>query len=99
MAVTIKLTGLTDHFSLSEYSKHQAGTVEVSAEALLHAQCLEEFRRWLGKPMTINSWFRTSAYNKKVRGNVNSSHLRGCASDWGKPGVSEKDFIRYAKKW
>lgn len=99
MAVTIKLTGLTEHFSLSEYSKHQTGTVEVSAEALLHAQCLEEFRQWLGKPMAVNGWYRTASYNKKVGGNANSSHLRGCATDWGMPGLTKNEFIKYAKKW
>lgn len=99
MAVTFKVTGLTKHFSLAEYAKHQSGTINFTAEALLHAQCLEEFRQWYGKPMRVNGWYRTAAYNKKVGGNANSSHLRGCATDWGFPGVKKDDFIKYAKKW
>lgn len=98
---TIRISGtnLTAHFTLKEYSKNQTGTVKLTAEAILHAQCLEEFRQWYGRPMPVNAWFRTVAYNKKVGGNAKSSHLRGCATDWGIPGVSKEDFIRYAKKW
>lgn len=99
MSVIFKVLGLTKHFSLAEYAKNQSGTVNLTAESILHAQCMEEFREWLGKPLTVNAWFRTAAYNKKVGGNANSSHLRGCATDWGNAGVSEENFIKYAKKW
>lgn len=90
---------LTAHFTFKEYAKNQTGTVKLTAEAILHAQCMEEFRQWLGRPMTVNAWFRSAAYNKKVGGNAKSSHLRGVATDWGLPSVSKDDFIRYAKKW
>lgn len=97
---TIKLSGtnLTEHFTFHEYSVNQTGTVKLTAESILHAQCLEEFRKWLGKSMKINAWYRTSAYNKKVGGNANSSHLRGVATDWG-TNLTEEKFIKYAKKW
>ncbi len=97
--VILSGTNLTEHFTFKEYAKNQTGTVKLTAEAILHAQCLEEFRQWYGRPMPVNAWFRTAAYNKKVGGNTKSSHLRGCATDWGLPGVSKDDFIRYAKKW
>lgn len=90
---------LTEHFTFKEYAKNQTGTVKLTAEAILHAQCMEEFRQWYGRPMAVNGWFRTAAYNKKVGGNAKSSHLRGVATDWGLPGVSKDDFIQYAKKW
>ena len=88
---TIKVSGtnLTKHFTFAEYAKNQTGIVKLTAAAIVQAQCMEEFRQWLGRPMPINSWFRTAAYNKKVGGNAKSSHLRGCAADWGNPGVSE----------
>lgn len=97
---TIKFSGskLTEHFSAKEYAVNQTGTVKLTAEAMLHAQCLEEFRRWYGKAMQVNAWYRTSAYNKKVGGNANSSHLRGVATDWG-VSLTEEKFIKYAKKW
>ena len=98
---TIKVSGtnLTKHFTFAEYAKNQTGIVKLTAAAIVQAQCMEEFRRWLGKPMTVNGWYRTVAYNKKVGGNAKSSHLRGVATDWGLPGVSRDDFIHYAKKW
>lgn len=98
---TIKFSGtkLTEHFTTKEYAVNQTGTVKLTAESILHAQCLEEFRKWFRAPMKVNAWYRTSAYNKKVGGNANSSHLRGCATDWGNPVITESDFIRYAKKW
>lgn len=97
--VILSGSNLTEHFTFKEYAKNQTGTVKLTAEAILHAQCLEEFRKWLQRPMKINAWYRTAAYNKKVGGNAKSSHLRGVATDWGMPGLSEKEFIRYAKKW
>ena len=97
--VILSGANLTAHFTFKEYAKNQTGTVKLTAEAILHAQCLEEFRQWYGIPMAVNGWFRTAAYNKKVGGNAKSSHLRGVATDWGLPSVSKDDFIRYAKKW
>lgn len=97
--VILSGTNLTEHFTFKEYAKNQTSTVKLTAEAILHAQCLEEFRQWHGKAMKVNAWYRTAAYNKKVGGNAKSSHLRGVATDWGNPGVSKEDFIRYAKKW
>lgn len=97
--VILSGSNLTEHFTFKEYAKNQTGTVKLTAEAILHAQCLEEFRKWLQRPMKINAWYRTAVYNKKVGGNAKSSHLRGVATDWGMPGLSEKEFIRYAKKW
>ncbi len=99
MAVNYKITGLTKHFTLAEYSVDQIGTVKLSKEALLQAHCLEEFRRWYGKPLTVTSWYRTVACNKAVGGVPNSSHLYGKATDLSLPNLSQKNFIRYAKKW
>ena len=90
---------LTKHFSIEEYEINQTGTCYITLEALEHAEILEEFRVWLGKSMKVNAWYRTSAYNKKVGGNSNSSHLRGVATDISMPNVSQANFIKYAKKW
>lgn len=99
MAVSYKITSLTKHFYLKEYSVNQTTQVVITYESLIQAACLEEFRVWLGRPMTINAWYRTKEYNKAVGGNANSSHLRGCATDWSYPNLSQKNFIKYAKKW
>lgn len=99
---TIKFSGskLTEHFATKEYAVNQSGTVKLTAEAITHAQCLEEFRRWLGRDMTVHAWYRTAAYNKAVGGAKNSSHLKGCATDWHTTiDIDRERFIKYAKKW
>ena len=90
---------LTPHFSAEEYAVHQAEDCAITREAMKHAEMLEEFRQWLKRPMTVNAWYRTAKYNKKVGGSANSSHLRGVATDISMPNVSQTDFIKYAKKW
>lgn len=96
----INLTGLTKHFTLSDYGKDQTGTIPMSDEALLHAQMLEEFRVWLSRPMEVNAWYRTKRYNQKAGGIATSSHLKGTATDWHTNiELTEEKFIKYAKKW
>ena len=90
---------LAKHFTADEYTVNQTENCNITVEALKHAEILEEFRVWLGKPMKVNAWYRTPAYNKKVGGAANSSHLRGVATDISMPRVSQSVFIKYAKKW
>jgi uncharacterized protein YcbK (DUF882 family) len=42
---------------------------------------LDSAREIYGKPMVINSGFRTEEHNAKVGGTANSSHLKGLAAD------------------
>lgn len=96
----VKITGLTKHFTLANYSKNQIGTLPISENALLHAQMLEEFRQWLDRPMDVHAWYRTAKYNKKIGGVSTSSHLKGTATDWSTNIPITKDkFIKYATKW
>lgn len=90
---------LTKHFAAEEYTVNQTENCNITVEALKHAEILEEFRTWLGKPMKVNAWYRTPVYNKKIGGNSNSSHLRGVATDISMVGLNKSDFIKYAKKW
>lgn len=45
------------------------------------AQLLQVIRDWHGKPMTLNSGFRSEAVNKAVGGVPNSAHRHGLAAD------------------
>ena len=44
-------------------------------------EILDRIRAKIGKPMKINSGYRTPEHNVKVKGVVNSSHLKGIAAD------------------
>lgn len=100
MGKTYKIKGLTEHFSLNDYGKEQTGTIPITAQAILQATLLEEFRQWLGRPINVHAWYRTKSYNKSVGGISTSSHLRGVATDWSTTvDIDEERFIKYAKKW
>lgn len=42
---------------------------------------LEPLRELYGKPITVNSAFRSALVNKSVKGAINSEHLTGMAAD------------------
>ena len=91
---------LTDHFTADDYAINQTSNVTLTQESYEHALMLEEFRQWLKRPVEVHAWYRTSAYNKKVGGVSNSSHLKGLATDWSTDiKITEEKFIKYAKKW
>jgi hypothetical protein len=99
---TVKWSGnLTEHFTLAEYTIGNTNTVlSVTQRAYQFAECLEEFRRWLGRPMIVTSWKRTKALNSRVGGVANSNHLTGTACDWHTNiTIDSKTFVKYAKKW
>lgn len=43
--------------------------------------CFEPLRKWYGKPIKINSFFRCDALNKAVKGSKTSQHCTGEAMD------------------
>jgi hypothetical protein len=48
---------------------------------LVAEKCFEPLREWYGKPITINSFYRSPALNKAVKGAKNSDHVKGMAID------------------
>lgn len=53
-------------------------------QVVIHPKLLElaqRLRDRIGKPVVINSAYRTVAYNKKIGGSPNSQHLLGKAVD------------------
>ena len=56
---------------------------------------LQKARSHFGKPMNINSAYRTVYHNSKVGGVVNSQHLFGGAADVYIPGVSVRELYDY----
>ena len=58
---------------------------------------LQKIREHFGKPVTINSAYRTPTYNVKVGGVSNSQHVKGTAADIVVKGVSHKEVAQYAE--
>lgn len=59
---------------------------------------LQKIRTYFGKPVTINSGFRTATKNKAVGGAAYSMHLYGMAADIVVKGISSKTVAAYAEK-
>lgn len=60
-------------------------------------QRLQKIRTRFGKPVTINSAYRTAAHNGKVGGSPNSQHLYGLAADIVVEGAAPREVARYAE--
>ena len=77
---------LTDHFSLDEVCTTSTEFENVIPDALipnairLAEQVLEPWRILVG-PLHINSWYRSRAVNKAVKGEAFSAHLEARAAD------------------
>ena len=102
---------LTAHFSLAELTITQVRGVdntpppEVIEHLKILAAGLEEVRALLGKPVLVNSGYRSPAVNVAVGGAVHSAHMLGYAADFICPGfgtpleicrkIADTDFIRF----
>lgn len=70
---------LTENFKVREFACHD-GSDKILIDDNL-PKLLQEIRNAFGKPITINSAYRTPAYNKKVGGASASQHVQGKAAD------------------
>lgn len=103
----IYMTGkhLTENFTRDEYyraNRKTDGKIRMYPETFIFMTAIQKFREQIGKPMYVNCWFRTKAFNKRCGGISTSNHLKGCAMDWYFKGIDmsdEKLFIEYALKW
>lgn len=58
------------------------------------AKFLEEVRKVLGKPVLINSAYRSPEVNAAVKGSKSSQHMVGCAADIRVPGMSPNEVCK-----
>ena len=78
-------TNLSKNFKVKEFRCHDGSSeIMVSPETV---KILQEVRDYFGKPVIINSAYRTPSYNKRVGGVSNSQHVVGTAVDFKIPGV------------
>jgi len=85
---------LTNNFSLSEFDCKDGSKMppEVFNNILLLVKELQTLRDFIGKPITINSGYRSPEYNKKIGGASRSQHLLGKAADIRVEGVSPREL-------
>lgn len=74
---------ITPNFNKIEFDSNDGS--EMPADVLQNvkevARCLQILRDEIGKPIRINSGYRSPRHNKRVGGSPNSQHLLGKAVD------------------
>ena len=91
---------LSEHFSLEEltHTDHREfdnTPNDVELENLKRmAELLEEVRSLLGKPLLINSCFRSELVNNSVGSKSSSQHRVGCATDFRVNGMTPDEVVK-----
>jgi len=94
------MTQLTEHFSLSEFTRSDTAeslgidnspTPEHLAHLQSLAEALERVRALLGHPLHITSGYRSPALNAAVGGVATSAHSMGMAADFVVSSMDTKD--------
>lgn len=94
---------LTEHFTLEELITSEIAarhgldnnpSLEVVANLERLARFLEEVRKILGKPIMVNSAYRSPAVNEAVKGSKSSQHLLGCAADIRVPNMTPDEVVK-----
>ena len=85
---------LSPNFKVREFAcKDNSDVVLISSELV---EVLQKVRVHFGKPVNINSAYRTPMHNDKVGGATYSQHLYGTAADIRITGVEPKKIAEYA---
>jgi len=95
------MSHLSKHFTLDELTvtDHRefdnSPTQEEISNLQRLAQLLEQVKETLGgKPIMINSAFRSKQVNDAVGSSDKSQHRKGCAADLRVPGVTPDEVVR-----
>ena len=85
------------NFKVREFRcKDGSDKILISPETI---SILQSIRSYFGKPVTINSTYRTSSYNKKVGITSKSQHVAGTACDIKVDGVSPTAVAAYVEAY
>lgn len=92
---------MTPHFTLAEltHTDHRLLDNTPNAQELANLKRLAEFLETVkttlgGKPIMINSAFRSKAVNDAVGSKDNSQHRQGLAADFRVPGLAPDAVVR-----
>jgi putative chitinase len=95
------MTQLTEHFTLEEltHTDHREFTNEPNESETANlkrlAGFLEQIKALLGgKPIMVNSAFRSKAVNDAVGSKDSSQHRVGCAADLRVPGMTPDEVVK-----
>jgi hypothetical protein len=86
---------LSPNFTVKEFRCKDGSDMVLIDEELV--KILQKFRDHFGVPVTINSAYRTEAWNTKQGGGKNSQHLKGKAADIVVEGVKPLEVAKYAE--
>ena len=71
---------------------------QLEAMKLVAEKCFEPLRQWYGKPIKVNSFFRSDLLNRAVKGSLTSQHKKGEAIDLDAGSKEEnKKLFEYIK--
>ena len=92
---------MTEHFSLAEltHTDHRDFDNTPNETELANIQRLAEFLEQVkttlgGKPIMVNSAFRSKAVNDAVGSKDSSQHRIGCAADFRVPGMTPDEVVK-----
>ncbi len=88
------MTKLTKNFSLEEFNCKDGSTIplELLDNVMDLAEQLQILRDFIGKPIHINSGYRSPAYNRSVGGASKSQHILGKAADIRVDGIKPREL-------
>lgn len=90
-------TQLSENFKVKEFACKD-NTDKILIDVSFVKTHLQDIRSHFGKPVIINSAYRTPSYNAYVGGAKNSYHMKGRAFDISIKGVTPVEIARYAAK-
>src|SRR5690606_10132270 len=87
---------LSKNFTVSEFRSKDGANQVVISKALV--DMLQKLRDKIGKPVIINSAYRTPQHNAAVGGASSSQHMYGTGADIRVDGMSPKELGRIARE-
>lgn len=87
---------VSKNFRVREFACNDGSDIVKIDDALI--TMIQKVRDYFGKPIIINSAYRTPSYNKKVGGSPKSQHMQGMAADIVVKGVSPDEVYKYCDK-